>query len=126
MALIESPTKDLSVDELIEVIKSFEKKGKKHNNFTFDPFAEREKEYKYHIPNEPLGGIEGMKPDNLCVLDSGGMSECSATSIKESHVKLTTQEKCPFFKKAKFASRCRFETFKQFCWSTEAQDDANS
>lgn len=80
---------------------------------------------KYNlIDNAPLRRLTGMKPNNLCKLDGGGMSGCEATLIKKKSEKFLKQKDCPFFQEAGHESRCMFESFEKFCWSTEAQSDA--
>ena len=80
-------------------------------------------EYKYK--NMITGGM-GMGDTNHCKLDSGGLSGCDATKIKKTSEKHTCQKKCKYYKKASRSARCIFETFGEYCWSTEAQDDNKS
>lgn len=76
-------------------------------------------------PKSITGGSYKMSDNiNHCKPSSSGMSECDACKLRKSSEKITEQEKCKFFKKATREDRCQFETFKEYCWSTEAQDDA--
>lgn len=78
-------------------------------------------EFQYNF-DEPLGG-RTMGNKNHCVL-TGGMSICDTTSLRKKEEKIKCQEECEFFIKASFDSRCMFEVYGEYCWSTKAQDKA--
>lgn len=60
---------------------------------------------------------------NHCKTTGSTMSECTACKLKRGE-KVESQKKCHYYMKASFKDRCCFETFGEYCWSTDAQDEA--
>lgn len=54
---------------------------------------------------------------------AGGMAGCAACKLKDPTMKPKAQKACDFYSKARFHTRCCYETFGEYCWSTKAQDD---
>ncbi len=77
----------------------------------------------YHNNRRELRGSIMSGKINHCKC-GGGMSECSACELVKSGEKWESQKKCGFYKKASFADRCCYETFGEYCWSVDAQRDA--
>jgi hypothetical protein len=55
---------------------------------------------------------------------AGGMAGCAACKLRDPNMKPNAQKACDFYEKARFHTRCCYETFGEYCWSTKAQDAA--
>ena len=71
-----------------------------------------------------IGGSNSMADINHCRNGMSGMSGCDATNIKKDSEKIESQKKCKFYKKSSCNNECLFETFGEFCWCVDAQQDS--
>jgi hypothetical protein len=94
-----------------------------HITYEYDSPTGREKVYDRDI----MRGIQSMPSTkiNHCLPGmAGGMAGCAACKLRDPNMKPNAQKACDFYEKARFHTRCCYETFGEYCWSTKAQDAA--